>query len=201
MIQEIRIQRLLRAGINAQVYRGILELAAKFGYLSIEEVEYQFDCSKKTALNRMDYLVRRAGLLHKFDSKVRPSYFYSLTFFGRQMLAMAGYDEAISPFVPSDYRPGNQIAYRQQIRCFIAFRKAFGSRLIAWTSQPQLKKEHPRGRDMDEEFFLQDTPGCVFRPKSSTIPVQIVHHSGPNRPLFRCKSSTVPVKSSTHRLN
>ena len=63
MAKESRIISAITVGRNGQIYKSILELAARFGYLSVEEVEYEFGCSNKTGLNRLDYMVRRAGLL------------------------------------------------------------------------------------------------------------------------------------------
>ncbi len=148
----------ITAGKNAEVYRGILELAARFGYLSIEEVEYLFGCGRVTSMNRLDYLTNRAKLLQKFDSFTRPSNFYCLTHLGRELVRKLALSDEIIHFVPSDYRLFYQNHHRQLIQCYIAVRKVFGSRFIGWVSESQLKKEYTKTRVVDGEFYLRGDP-------------------------------------------
>lgn len=149
----------LSAGKNAQVYRGILELVSRFGYISNQEVEYLFKCTRVTAMNRMDYLVRSAGILRKFDSLTRPDKFYSLTTYGREVVRRLALSDEMRDFVPSEYRLVWQNHHRQLILCFIAFRKIYGSRFGGWVSEYQLKKEYTSSRVVDGEFYLIDRPG------------------------------------------
>src|SRR5438105_10477508 len=63
---------------HSQVYRGVMELLARFGYASIEEVRYGFHLNLQQAFNRLTYL-EKAGLIKRFDSRTRPESFFCLT--------------------------------------------------------------------------------------------------------------------------
>jgi len=154
MNKESSIISSVTVGKNADVYKGILELASRFGYLSVQEVEYLTGCSRVTAMNRLHYLAGRKKLLQKFDSLTRPANFYSLTYHGREMVQHLGLSDELNCFVPSDYRLFWQNHQRLLIRTFIAFRKMFGSQFAGWVSESQLRKEYTQTRVVDGEFYL-----------------------------------------------
>ena len=173
MNKESSIISSITVGKNAEVYKGILELVARFGYLSVQEVEYLIGCSRVTAMNRLDYLAGRAKLLQKFDSLTRPANFYSLTYHGREMVQHLGLSDELSCFVPSDYRLVWQNHQRLLIRSFIAFQKTFGSQFAGWVSESQLKKEYTQTRVVDGEFYLIGNPTQGVIPDPTVIPIQL----------------------------
>src|SRR5882672_2891147 len=87
---------------NGPVYRGIMKLLARFGYLSIQEVMYGFDLTIQTAINRLFYL-KKAGFIQTFKSQTLPPEFYCLTRLGREVVEGNGLSDWIYHFVPSQY--------------------------------------------------------------------------------------------------
>lgn len=131
-------------------------MAAKFGYISIREVEYLLGCDTMTAVHRLHYLTNKARVLTRFESQLFPTHFYCLTPHGRRAVRDLALCDEIRDFTPSKYRPMWQNHDRLLIKCFIAFRRAFGERFAGWTSELQLRREQFRGRVVDGEFFLRD---------------------------------------------
>ena len=62
------------------VYKGILELMSRFGYVSIREVMYGYNLSLHKAFNRI--FLKKIGLIGKFLSLWVLKYFYCLTKMG-----------------------------------------------------------------------------------------------------------------------
>src|SRR5664279_4811456 len=65
------------------VYRRILEMVSRFGFISIEEVMYGFDFPAQKAKDRLKYLTR-VGLLERFESFTVPRTFFCLSPMGFQ---------------------------------------------------------------------------------------------------------------------
>jgi len=125
---------------HSGVYRGMLELLARFGYASTDEVMYGFDLTWQTALNRFVYL-EELGLVKKFASDTRPPWFYCLTAGGRE--AVRGFDisEDVCVFVPSYYVWSMQKHQRTMMKVFLALKKLLGAHFQGWVSERTLKSE------------------------------------------------------------
>jgi len=125
---------------NSSVYRGILELVSRFGYISIREVQYGYDLSLQPAINRLFYL-EKAGLIQKFPSYTIPDQFYCLTSFGRQAVQTYRISDEIHNFRPHLYSPIYQHHNRTLIKAYQALRKIFGDNFLSWASEMTLKRE------------------------------------------------------------
>ena len=71
-------------GGKPSLYRGIVELVSRFGFISVEEVMYGFDLPAPKAMDRLKYLTK-VGLLERFPSFTNHRSFYCLTPFGARM--------------------------------------------------------------------------------------------------------------------
>src|ERR1039457_5689559 len=63
---------------NRDTYRGIMEVAARFGYFSVQEIMYGLHLSLIDACNRLNYL-RKIKLPESFPSQSIPESLYCLT--------------------------------------------------------------------------------------------------------------------------
>jgi len=135
--------------------RDILGLVAKFGYVSIREVEYLLDCDLMTAVHRLFYLTNVLGLLQRFESSAKPDIFYCMTPQGRIVVSDLSLSNEINGFVPKDYRWFWQNHHRQSVKCFIAFRKLYGDSFAGWTSENYLRKDASMSRVVDGEFYVK----------------------------------------------
>src|SRR5579863_4805861 len=88
---------------HSAVYRGILEMLARFGYCSGQEIMYGFDLDYKRSENRLAYL-QKLGLIRGFPSGTVPPKFYCLTTHGRQAVTAFRISDENHRFFPSDYR-------------------------------------------------------------------------------------------------
>src|SRR5258708_15789519 len=96
---------LMHGGIDhGSVYRGLLELMGRFGYVSPEEVVYGFALSEQEARDRLKYLIRR-GFVRPFDSLADPRTFYCLTKEGFATLRSYALSDEVHEFDPARYRP------------------------------------------------------------------------------------------------
>jgi hypothetical protein len=139
------------------IYRGIMEIIARFGYISIREVMYLFDLPIQKAIDRLAYLYR-SELVRKFESGTVPTHFYCLTQQGKLAIEWFHLCDEMRDFQPArDYNLIYQHHDRTLVRCYIALRKIFRNDLLGWVSETQLKKEYTGvgKRVMDGEFYLQ----------------------------------------------
>ncbi len=121
------------------VYRGILELMGRFGYVSMDEVVYGYELSEQEARDRLKYLVRQ-GLIEPFSSLASPQYFYCLTNEGMFALRSYGISDEIHGFNPDSYRPYHQKHDRTLVRIFCTLKKALGSDFQGWLSERSIRK-------------------------------------------------------------
>jgi hypothetical protein len=138
------------------VYRGILELLARFGYVSVREVMYGFQLSLTSALHRLSYL-EKINLIHWFPSHTVPVTFYCLTNKGRQAIQRFNISDDLFHFTPSRYQFATQEHHRSTIRVYLALRKFLGDRFLGWTTEQRLKAEGGTNREkriLDGELFL-----------------------------------------------
>lgn len=109
---------------SQKVYRGILEILSRFGFVSIEEVMYGFDLTEQKAKDRLKYLVE-VGLLQRFESFTKPRTFFCLSKLGFQMAEAHGVSDEIVSFGPALYNALNQRHDRMLTRIYLALRKYF----------------------------------------------------------------------------
>lgn len=144
------------AGKHVDIYRGIVELCSRFGYVSIREVMYGFDLPIRKAINRLTYLNRR-GIVRKFDSFTMPEQFYCLTPVGREAVYRFAIADEVREFQPArDYKLINQRHERLLVKSYVALKQIFGGRFAGWVSEAQLKQEYvgTGARVVDGEFFV-----------------------------------------------
>jgi len=149
---------------NGPVYRGIMELLARFGYLSIQEVKYGFDLTIQTAINRLFYL-KRSGYIQTFKSQTLPPEFYCLTRQGREVVQAFTVSNWINHFVPSQYNVIFQEHTRSVIKTNLALRKILGADYKDWVGEDLLKQNvayeasqyywKKKNRVLDGELYLQ----------------------------------------------
>ena len=142
LVKEGEKTRIFSNGIteNVSVYAGILELMARFGYVSLDEVMYGFGLSVQYARNRLSYLVRQE-LVSSFSSHVNPQRFYCLTRDGRNAIQSRVILDEINEFDPDRYRPFTQNHDRTLVRIFCALRRMLGSDWESWISEKNLRKQ------------------------------------------------------------
>jgi len=124
---------------NGLVYRGILELMGRFGYVSMEEVIYGFDLSEQEARDRLKYLIRQ-GFIKSFQSFAHPLYFYYLKSSGMTAVRSLGISDEINEFDPKRYKPFYQNHDRTVVRIFCALKKMVGPDFQGWLSERTLRK-------------------------------------------------------------
>jgi len=124
---------------NSRVYQGIMEMLARFDYLSIEEVMYAFELPLMQAVHRLDYLENRCGLIKRFSSHTRPKDFFYLTAGGRQVVRDFQISDYVSEFVPSSYAIAYQAHRRAIIKSYAALKILFGDKLLNWKNERQLQ--------------------------------------------------------------
>ena len=152
-------QDILRAGghKNSEVYRGILELLSRFGYISIQEVMYGFQLPIQEAINRLYYL-EKSQFIQRFPSLASPDSFYYLTLLGRQAVMTHQICDHISEFYPSRYTPSSQYHHRTITMAYLAIRKLLGTDYLDWKTELQLKKDggtiNGPHRVLDGEFSM-----------------------------------------------
>jgi hypothetical protein len=171
---------------HGSVYRGILELMGRFGYVSKEEVMYGFELSEQDSRNRLNYLVRQE-LVRPFPSLAMPQYFYCLTNEGLAALHSYAISDEIHEFNPETYRPYHQKHDRMLIRIFCALKKTLGSDFQGWLSERSIRKgeslklileAHKEKRVLDGLFqmrvhkkrFTQDSHGDLVFQDSAVEP-------------------------------
>ena len=125
---------------HGSVYREILELMGRFGYVSKEEVMYGFELSEQDARNRLNYLVRQE-LIRPFPSLASPQYFYCLKNEGLAALRSYAISDEIHEFNPESYRPFSQKHDRTLVRIFCALKKTLGADFQGWLSERSIRKE------------------------------------------------------------
>ncbi len=125
---------------NGAIYRGILELMGRFGYLSFEEVLYGFPLTDREARDRIVYLARQS-LIERFNSHTTPQHFYCLTKKGLTALQSLAISDEINPFDPKTYRPLSEKHDRMLIRIFCALRKMLDVDFLGWRSEKTLRRE------------------------------------------------------------
>jgi len=175
-------QVLLGNGINgnSRVYRGIMELLGRFGYLSLEEVIFGYDFGFREVYDRLNYL-EKAGLIQKFPSLTLPRQFYCLTVLGTQVVRAHNISDEIHSFGPSQYNPITQNHSRTLIRIFLAFRKIFGADFLGWRSeralladQSLMKNRNPlRGPRVFDGMFLIRIHKTKHSPHLQEAPVPL----------------------------
>jgi len=142
---------------NSGVYRGILELLSRFGYLSIQEVMYGFQLRTQEAINRLFYL-EKSGFIGRFPSLASPDFFFCLTPLGRQAVTTYGICDYVQPFYPSRYTPSNQNHHRALVRIYSAMKRLLGADLCDWRTEARLKQEAGENngirRILDGEFTV-----------------------------------------------
>lgn len=121
------------------VYRGILELMGRFGYLSPEEVMYGFSLSEQEARDRLKYLIRQE-FVKSFESLVDPRTFYCLTKEGLSKLRSDALSDEVQEFDPASYRPFFQKHDRTLIKVFCALQKTLGPDFLGWLSERTLRQ-------------------------------------------------------------
>ncbi len=174
---------------NTKVYRWILELMSRFGYLSIDEIKYGFGLTPQVAIDRLKYL-ERAQFIQRFPSLTTPSTFFCLASQGRVVVKSHQLSDETHLFRPSDYRPFYQNHDRYLIRVYLALKKIFGENFQSWASERTLrqdsgvKKEEDlfQGRRVfDGEFGLM-----MHQTEFSRILAGQVKELGVIRELWRC---------------
>lgn len=121
------------------VYRDLMELMGRFGYVSKEEAMYGFDLSEQDARNRLNYLVRQ-NLVRRFRSLAEPKFFYCLTKEGLATLRHHAPSDEAHPFDPESYRPFYQSHDRTLTKIYCAMKKLFGSDFLAWLSEKTIRQ-------------------------------------------------------------
>jgi hypothetical protein len=139
--------------LHSYIYRGIMELLARFGYVSIREVEYGFRLSLTKAVDRLHYLETQ-GFIQRFPSHTIPPSFFCLTSSGRQAVQGFNISEELISFYPRQYRLASQQHQRAIINSYLALKNALGSSFIGWISESNLKGEVAR-RILDGELHLK----------------------------------------------
>jgi hypothetical protein len=161
VLERQRTMILLEDGVkHGEIYRGVLELLARFGYVSIRELMYGWGLEVIPAADRLKYL-RRTGLITRFPSLTVPTSFYCLTPKGRSAVQQFGISDELSFFTPGRYQLVYQEHHRSIIRVFLALRRVFGSRFLGWASERTLRAEEGARQEMsggqkrvlDGEFF------------------------------------------------
>lgn len=147
---------------HSGVYRGILELLARFGYVSVREVMYGWDLDLFTASNRLKYL-KKAGLIKDFPSTILPSHFYCLTSKGREAIRHFVISEELLDFVPSSFQLIFHKHHFSILKVYLVLQKVFGGRFLGWASERTLRAEEEarqkltggkEKRILDGELFL-----------------------------------------------
>ena len=140
----------------SDVYRGILEVLALFGYMSIKEVMYGFRLNLTQAVDRLRYL-EQSGFIQRFPSRILPVSFYCLTSKGRR--AVRNFDISdINPFHPRYYRLVYQEHHRTTIKAFLALKMLLGDDFLGWVSESYLRAEgafNKVRRILDGELYLR----------------------------------------------
>jgi hypothetical protein len=138
------------------VYRGVLGLMSRFGYVSVREVMYGFQLNLDSALHRLSYL-EKIKLIQWFPSLTIPVTFYCLTSQGRQAVRRFNVSDDLTHFIPSQYQPIAQEHHRAIIRVYLALQRLLGPRFLGWTTEQRLKAEggiNKEKRILDGELFL-----------------------------------------------
>lgn len=147
---------------HSGVYRGVLELVSRFGYVSVREVMYGFKLSLGSALHRLAYL-EKIKLVQWFPSLTIPVTFYCLTPQGRQAVRRFNVSDELFHFVPSQYQPLAQDHHRAIVRVYLALQRLLGPRFLGWTTEQRLKAEggiNKEKRILDGELFLNVRKTC-----------------------------------------
>src|SRR5258708_4727034 len=110
---------------NTQVYRGVLELMGRFGYVSLEEVMYGFGLNFREAFDRLNYL-EKSGFIRRFESFTVPRWFYCLTALGVQVVRAYVISDEVHVFNPAHYSGFTQRHSRMLVLIYLALRKIFG---------------------------------------------------------------------------
>lgn len=148
---------------KGSINQGILELVARFGYVSLEEVMYGFGLSEKESRNHLYYLVQ-LGLIQAFPSHTEPRNFYCLDKAGFSVVRSKDIVMDIDYFNKKTYRPLTQNHDRMLIRIHSALRKLLGSDLDSWITEKSIRKEeslipifkaHKKSRVLDGLFRIQ----------------------------------------------
>ncbi len=124
---------------NSRVYQGIMELLARFDFLSIEEVMYAFHLPLMQAVHQLDYLENRCGLIKRFASGSHPKDFFCLTAGGRQVVKDFQISDQVSEFIPSYYAPAFQAHRRTIIKVYAALKTLFDDKMRNWINEGQLQ--------------------------------------------------------------
>jgi len=159
------------------IYGLILELIARFGYVSADEISYALEINWPCARRRLDFLVK-ANIIKKFPSLTLPSDFFCLTVAGRQLCKKWGDSDEISDFTPGRYKALFQLHSRFIVKSYVAIRRLLGPDFLGWVSEEMLQREgesvvtnrniHGK-RIFDGEIFLntalhttvETTPGMI----------------------------------------
>lgn len=142
-------------GEKAGLYRSILEMVSRFGFVSVEEVTYGFDLPLQKAKDRLKYLVK-VGLLKRFESFTNPKTFFSLTSVGAQMVAAHAVSDEIVRFHPWQYNVLNQRHDRMLIRIYSSLEGIFHDNFKEWIGERTLRgNEDTSSRVLDGLFQLQ----------------------------------------------
>ena len=141
----------------SNVYRGILEVLARFGYASIKEVMYGFHLNLTQAVDRLRYL-EQSGFIQRFPSHILPVSFFCLTPHGRKAIRNFSISGYIDPFLPDYYQLVYQEHHRAIIKAFLALKMLLRDDFLDWTSESFLKVEGAHSkvkRILDGELFLR----------------------------------------------
>ena len=141
---------------HSGVYREIMGLMSRFGYVSVREVMYGFQLNLGSALHRLSYL-EKIKLIQWFPSLTIPVTFYCLTPQGRQAVRRFNISDELTHFIPSQYQPIAQEHHRAIIRVYLALQRLLGPRFLGWTTEQRLKAEggiNKEKRILDGELFL-----------------------------------------------
>jgi len=134
------------------IYRLILELMARFGYVSVEEIIYGLGGQAQRICRRLD-LLERAGFIKRFPSLTRPAEFFCLRAQGRRLCQLWGVSDTVADFVPSHYNALLQLHSRLIIKSYLGLRRLFGPDFQGWVSESTLRREGG-DRIFDGEFFV-----------------------------------------------
>jgi len=155
------------------IYREIVELVARFSFVSAEEIAYGFDLTPDKAGEKLRYL-SKLGLLDRFDGIADPKSLYCLTSFGRKVAQLHRVSDEVHPFAPSHYYVLNQRHDRMLTRIYLALRKIFEGRLKGWSGELTLRQNEgfsaspvdPAGRRIMDGMFLLE-PELAFSPPNN----------------------------------
>lgn len=131
---------LWKGGIkHGSIYRGIIELMGRFGYLSMDEVIYGFAVSEQDARDRLKYLVRN-GLIKPFPSLASPRVFYCLKNEGLASLRSNALSDEIHEFNSDTYRPFHEKHDRTLVKIYCALKMMLRSDFEGWLSEKSLRQ-------------------------------------------------------------